>query len=369
MTNKDTLRVIIAGGGTGGHIFPALAIAKALQRLLPGVQLLFVGAKGKMEMEKIPQQGFKIIGLDIDGFKRGKLFENILLPFKLIKSRIEADKIIKDFNPNVIVGVGGYASFPVMAAGQNRKIPTLIQEQNSFAGKSNMILGRNANIICVAYQKMDQFFPKAKIVYTGNPVRHEIANMACSKQEALHFFGLSNEKKTLLIIGGSLGAQSINDAIYNVIGDIINEGLQVIWQTGKNYYDKANQKAIEVGENVKVEAFIQKMDYAYTAADFIVSRAGALAIAEICIAGKPVVFVPYPHAAEDHQTNNAMELVQLNAAMIVKDNEVKTELLKKIKLVVNDIKMQEIMADNLKRLAIKDADEQIAKKIIEIAKV
>ncbi len=369
MTNKDNIRVIIAGGGTGGHIFPALAIGKALQRLLPGTQLLFVGAKGKMEMEKIPQHGFKIIGLDIDGFKRGKLFENILLPLKLIKSRLQADKIIKEFKPDAIVGVGGYASFPVMAAGQNRKIPTLIQEQNSFAGKSNMILGRKANIICVAYQKMNKFFPEAKIVYTGNPVRHEIANMACSKEDALNFFGLSNKKKTLLIVGGSLGAKSINDAIYDVLKDITNEGLQVIWQTGKNYYEKANQKALEISDCVKVETFIQKMDYAYTAADFIVSRAGALAIAEICIAGKPVLFVPYPYAAEDHQTNNAMELVRLNAAMIVKDNDVKTELIKKIKLLIHDNKMQEIMADNLKQLAVKDADEQIAKKIIEIAKV
>jgi len=361
------LRVIIAGGGTGGHIFPAVAVGHALQRLQPGMQLLFVGAKDRMEMEKVPQEGFEIIGLDIAGFNRSSIWKNISLPFKLWKSRIQARNIIRQFKPGVIVGVGGYASFPVLYAGQGMNIPTLIQEQNSYAGKSNKILGRRAKAVCVAYEHMEQFFPKDKIMLTGNPVRKSITDMSRTGEEGRRWFGLQNGLKTILIIGGSLGAKSINESIGEQLDELMKEDIQVIWQTGKPYYELAEKRADKYPERVKVLAFIRDMDYAYAAADLVVSRAGALAIAELCIAGKPVIFVPYPFAAEDHQTSNAMALVTGNAALLVKDNETKTELLKKIKTVLHDKGMQEVMAQNLKKMAIKDADERIAKKVIEIA--
>jgi len=361
------LRVIIAGGGTGGHIFPAVAVGHALQRLQPGMQLLFVGAKDRMEMEKVPQEGFEIIGLDIAGFNRSSIWKNISLPFKLWKSRIQARNIIRQFKPGVIVGVGGYASFPVLYAGQGMNIPTLIQEQNSYAGKSNKILGRRAKAVCVAYEHMEQFFPKDKIMLTGNPVRKSITDMSRTGEEGRRWFGLQNGLKTILIIGGSLGAKSINESIDEQLDELMKEDIQVIWQTGKPYYELAEKRADKYPERVKVLAFIRDMDYAYAAADLVVSRAGALAIAELCIAGKPVIFVPYPFAAEDHQTSNAMALVTGNAALLVKDNETKTELLEKIKTVLHDQGMQEVMAQNLKKMAIKDADERIAKKVIEIA--
>ncbi len=363
------LRVIIAGGGTGGHIFPAVAVGHALQRLLPGTQLLFVGAKDKMEMEKVPKEGFEIIGLDIAGFNRSSIWKNILLPVKLLKSRMQAKKIIKEFNPGVIVGVGGYASFPVLNAGQSMSIPTLIQEQNSYAGKSNKILGRKAKAICVAYPHMEQFFPKEKIILTGNPVRKCISSMNKTRQEGKAWFGLEDKGKTILIVGGSLGAKSINESIDARLDDIMKEDVNMVWQTGKSYYDQAIKRANEYKGRVKVLDFISDMDYAYAAADIVISRAGALAIAELCIAGKPVIFVPYPFAAEDHQTSNAMALVTNNAALLVKDNEVKTELVKKLKTVLHDNALQEIMSKNLKAMEIKDADERIAKKVIEIAGV
>ena len=361
------MKVIIAGGGTGGHIFPAVAVGHALQRLRPGTQLLFVGAAGKMEMEKVPKEGFEIVGLDIVGFNRASILKNISLPFKLLKSRIQAKNIIKQFNPNAIVGVGGYASFPILYAGQHMNIPTLIQEQNSFAGKSNKILGKRAKAVCVAYEHMDKFFPADKIMLTGNPVRKNISVMARSSAEGKAFFGLQENVKTILIIGGSLGAKSINESIDQDLDEILKEDVQVIWQTGKPYYQQAVNRSKAYSNRVKVVEFISDMDYAYAAADVVISRAGALAIAELCIAGKPVIFVPYPFAAEDHQTSNAMALVNHNAALLVKDNEAKTELLKKLENLLHDYSMQEIMSQNLKAMAIKDADERIANKVIEIA--
>lgn len=364
----SSLRVIIAGGGTGGHIFPAVAIGHALQRLRPGTQLLFVGAVGKMEMEKVPQEGFEIIGLDIVGFNRSNMFKNILLPYKLLKTRMESRNIIKQFRPGAIVGVGGFASFPVLHAGQGMNIPTLIQEQNSFAGKSNKILGRRAMAICVAYQNMGRFFPKDKIILTGNPVRKSISEMDKTKEEGIAKFGLANNEKTILVVGGSLGAKSINESIDKSLDELMKEDVQVIWQTGKPYYEQAKNRSAVYSSRVKVFDFIREMDYAYSAADIVVSRAGALAIAELCIAGKPVIFVPYPYAAEDHQTSNAMALVERNAALLVKDNEAKTELIIKLKNVLHDNAMQATMSQNLRSLAIKDADERIANKVIEIAK-
>ncbi len=364
----SNLRVIIAGGGTGGHIFPAVAVGHALQRLQPGTQLLFVGANGRMEMEKVPKEGFEIVGLDIAGFNRSNIFKNITLPFKLIKSRIQARSIIKQFNPGAIVGVGGYASFPVLNAGQGMGIPTLIQEQNSYAGKSNKILSRKAKAVCVAYDGMEKFFPKERLIKTGNPVRKSISHMNVSRQEGIEFFGLNSNLKTILVIGGSLGAKSINEAIDAQLDEILKEDVQLIWQTGKPYYEQARTRAAAHSGRVKVLDFISSMDCAYAAADVVISRAGALAIAELCIAGKPVIFVPYPHAAEDHQTSNAMALVREDAAVLVKDGDAKTGIIEELKKLLKDTSRQERMSRKLEAMAIKDADERIANKVIEIAK-
>lgn len=360
-------RVIIAGGGTGGHIFPAVAIGHALQRLAPGTELLFVGAKGKMEMEKVPQEGFKIIGLDIAGFNRSNMLKNLLLPFKMLKSAMQANNILKEFKPDAVIGVGGYASFPVLNAAQRKGIPTLIQEQNSFAGKSNKILGKKAKAVCVAYEHMERFFPKERLIMTGNPVRKNISQSTITREEGQAWLRLNPHRKTILVVGGSLGAKSINEAIGNNLQDIVKEGVQLIWQTGKPYYEQAKKDAVALAADVKVFEFIKEMDYAYAAADVVISRAGALAIAELCIVAKPVIFVPFPYAAEDHQTSNALALVEHNAALMVKDVDVKTELIKKIKSLLHDNAMQEIMIKNLKAAAVRDADDRIAKKVLEIA--
>lgn len=361
------MKVIIAGGGTGGHIFPAVAIGHALQRLMPGTELLFVGAKGKMEMEKVPQEGFKIIGLDIVGFNRSNLLKNILLPFKLWKSRNEAKRIIKEFKPDAVVGVGGFASFPMLHAAQAMGVPTVIQEQNSYAGKSNKILGRNAQLICVAYQGMEQFFSKERLEITGNPVRAVIAQSQVSKQEGLNAFGLQNERPTLLVVGGSLGAKSINEAVAKHLSAIVDLGFQVLWQTGKLFIEEAKSAAQPYSGSVVALDFIRNMEHAYAAADMVVSRAGALAIAELCIVAKPVIFVPYPYAAEDHQTSNAMALVNQQAALMIKDDAVIGQLLEQLTILKNDKSTQLKMKENLSKLGIDNADERIANKIITIA--
>jgi UDP-N-acetylglucosamine--N-acetylmuramyl-(pentapeptide) pyrophosphoryl-undecaprenol N-acetylglucosamine transferase len=363
----SNLRVIIAGGGTGGHIFSAVAVGHALQKLQPGTQLLFVGAQGRMEMEKVPQEGFEIIGLDIAGFNRSNMLKNLSLPYKLLKSMMQARTVLKKFRPHAVMGVGGYASFPVLNAAQKRRIPTLIQEQNSFAGRSNMILGKKANAICVAYEHMERFFPKDKIVVTGNPVRKNISQQKVTKEDAQKFFALDANKKTLLIIGGSLGARSVNEAIDAGLDEILYENVQVIWQTGKPYYEQAKQRVKSLNDKVKLFEFIREMEFAYTAADIVISRAGALAIAELCIVAKPVIFVPFPYAAEDHQTSNAMALVNNKAAMVVKDSEVKMELVNKLRELLHNAEMRQTMSRNLEKLAITDADERIAKQVIKIA--
>lgn len=364
----SNLRIIIAGGGTGGHIFPAVAIGHALKRIQPDTQLLFVGAKGKMEMEKIPLEGFEIVGLDIAGFNRNNLLKNLMLPFKLLKSLFAAKNILRKFRPHAVVGVGGYASFPMLNTAQGMRIPTLIQEQNSYAGKSNKMLAKKANAVCVAYEHMEQFFPKEKLLLTGNPVRKNIAQSALTREEGQNWLQMDSAKQTLLVVGGSLGAKSINEAIDAHLEAIVALNVQLIWQTGKPYYQQALARVNNL-KQVKVFEFIREMDFAYAAADVVVSRAGALAIAELCITAKPVVFVPYPFAAEDHQTSNAMALVAHNAAEMVKDSDVKAELIKKLKLLLKDKVAQELMTKNLKAMAIKDADERIARKVIEIAKL
>ena len=358
-------RIIIAGGGTGGHIFPAIAIANALKKKDSSIEILFVGAKGKMEMEKVPQAGYKIIGLDIAGFNRSSLIKNIGLPFKIIKSYFQARKIMSEFKPHVVIGVGGYASFPMLQLAQHKNIPTVIQEQNSFAGKTNMILGKKAKKICVAYEGMEKFFPKEKIILTGNPVRSAISASSVTRTEGDNFFQLHLNRKTVFVVGGSLGAKSINEAIDERLDDILNAGLQLIWQTGKPYLAKARER-VAGKPGVWVNDFITRMEYAYAASDIVISRAGAIAIAELCVMKKPVLFVPFPFAAEDHQTVNAMSLVNKQAALIVKDSEAKEKLVTMIIELARDDAKQSELRRHISELAIKDADERIAEEILKL---
>ena len=360
-------RIIIAGGGTGGHIFPAIAIANALKRKDRSIEILFVGAKGKMEMEKVPQAGYKIIGLDIAGFNRSSLIKNIGLPFKIIKSYFQARRVMNEFKPHAVIGVGGYASFPMLQLAQQRNVPTVIQEQNSFAGKTNMILGKSADKICVAYEGMEKFFPKEKIVITGNPVRAAISQSTVSKSEGLRFFQLAEGKKTVFVVGGSLGAKAINEAVDAHLDELLNAGLQLIWQTGKPYLAKARDR-VAGKPGIWVNDFITKMEDAYVAADIVISRAGAIAIAELCVMQKPTLFVPFPYAAEDHQTVNAMSLVNKNAALIVKDNEAKNKVVPMIIELAKDETKQNELKKNISQLAKINADERIAEEILSLLK-
>ncbi len=361
-------RIIIAGGGTGGHIFPAIAIANALKRLQPDIGILFVGAKGKMEMEKVPQAGYKIEGLEITGFDRGALLKNMALPLKLLKSGVQANRIFKQFRPDAVIGVGGYASFPMLYLAQWKGIPTIIQEQNSYAGKANNILGRKASKICVAYEGMGRFFPEEKIIVTGNPVREAITGSAIKREEARSFFELNVSGKTVLAVGGSLGARSINESLELHIDEFIDNGVQLIWQTGKPYYEKAKAAAARHETGIRVFEFIYKMEAAYAAADVVISRAGALAISELCAAKKPAVLVPYPYAAEDHQTQNALSLVNKNAALMVTDADARQELVAKTLHLLADEKMQEILISNISGLGIADADKRIATAVLKLLK-
>jgi UDP-N-acetylglucosamine--N-acetylmuramyl-(pentapeptide) pyrophosphoryl-undecaprenol N-acetylglucosamine transferase len=355
--------IIIAGGGTGGHIFPAIAIANAIKKMEPATDILFVGAKGKMEMEKVPQAGYKIEGLDIAGFNRSSLIKNIGLPFKLVRSFLQVRGIFKKFRPDAVVGVGGYSSFPVLRSAQARNIPSFIHESNSFAGKSNILLGKKATKVFVATDGMQKFFPPEKIVVTGNPVRPGIVNVSSiDKNEALQFFGLRPGKKTLLIVGGSLGAQSINAAISKGMEELKNAGLQLIWQTGKTNAAKWREQT--AGQpTVWVNDFITQMEMAYAAADMVISRAGAMAIAELCVVKKPVLFVPYPFAAEDHQTVNAMNLVEKHAALMVRDNEAIDKVVPAIIELALDENKQSELKNNISRYAVVDADEIIAREV------
>ena len=358
-------RIIIAGGGTGGHIFPAISIGNALKKLDPNTELLFVGAKGKMEMEKIPQAGFNIKGIDIAGFNRSSLIKNIGLPFKLVKSFNQVRKIINEFNPDAVLGVGGYSSYPVLRYAQAKGIPTFIHESNSFAGKSNILLGKKATKVFVATDGMEKFFPSNRIIVTGNPVRAAIVTVdSINRRDSLSFFGLEEMKETLLIVGGSLGARSINEAVYNGLDELLNSGLQLIWQTGKPFADKARER-VKGYSNVWVNDFITQMEKAYAASDLVVSRSGAMAMTELCIVKKPVVFVPYPFAAEDHQTMNALSLVNKNAALMVKDNEANEKLVNVIVELGRNKSKQEELKNNISRFAINNADKQIAEEILK----
>ncbi len=358
-------KIIIAGGGTGGHIFPAIAIANALKKIDDKIEILFVGAKGKMEMEKVPQAGYKIEGLAIAGFNRSSLIKNIGLPFKLIKSFFQVRRIFNTFKPIAVVGVGGYSSFPVLKYAQTRGIKTFIHESNSFAGKSNILLGKNATKIFVATDGMEKFFKANKLKITGNPVRKLIVENNISRTEAIEFFKLSPNKKTILSIGGSLGAKSINEAINKYINEFEKNELQLIWQTGKPYATTAQQTA-KGRANIYTSDFITNMEYAYAAADLIISRSGAMAIAEICVAKKPTIFVPYPFAAEDHQTVNAENLVSKSAALTINDNEVLDKLVSSIIALSNNVEQQHTLKQNIAKLAIINADEVIANEILSI---
>ncbi len=363
-TSNNVPHIVIAGGGTGGHIFPAIAIANAIKQLQPSADILFVGAKGKMEMEKVPQAGYKIEGLDIAGFNRSSLIKNIGLPFKLIKSFFQVRSIFKNFNPDAVIGVGGYSSFPVLRVAQAKGILTFIHESNSFAGKSNIILGRKATKVFTVGDGMEKFFPVEKIMVTGNPVRKSIASSNILKSDAIKSFGLDENKKTILAVGGSLGARSINEAIATHIEEFERNNLQLIWQTGKTtaaeYIAKGKDRS-----NIWVSDFITDMEKAYAAADIVVSRAGAMAVAELCVAKKPVVFVPFPHAAEDHQTVNAQHLVSKQAALLVKDNEAKEKLIATVMALAINEQLQTELKINISSLAITNADEVIAKEILK----
>lgn len=361
------VRFIIAGGGTGGHIFPAIAIANAIKQLQPQAEMLFVGATGKMEMEKVPQAGYNIKGLTIAGFDRSSLLKNISLPFKLIKSFLQVRNILSAFRPDAVIGVGGYSSFPVLRSAQAKGIHTFIHESNSFAGKSNIMLGRRATKIFVASQGMDKFFPAKKIELTGNPVRKSITGSAVGREEAVRFFGLDQHKPIVLVFGGSLGARSINEVIAQHLADFGPLGLQLIWQTGKTTAAQYLERAKMFG-NVWASDFINDMDKAYAAANIVVARSGAMTVAELCLVKKPVIFVPFPFAAEDHQTVNAQYLVNRHAAVMVKDDRVQTKLFDEIISLANDEARQQQLATNISTLAVKDADVKIATAILRLIK-
>jgi UDP-N-acetylglucosamine--N-acetylmuramyl-(pentapeptide) pyrophosphoryl-undecaprenol N-acetylglucosamine transferase len=357
-------KIIIAGGGTGGHIFPAIAIAGALQAQDPAIELLFVGAKGKMEMEKVPQAGYRIEGIDIAGLNRSSLLKNIGLPFKLIKSFFQVRTIIRSFRPDAVIGVGGYSSFPVLRYAQARGIPTFIHESNSFAGKSNILLGKKATRIFVASDGMDKFFPAARTLVTGNPVRSSIVHSRLSRNEAIASFRLDPSKATVLSTGGSLGAKGINEAIAAHLEAFGQQDIQLIWQTGKPF--AAQAAALIAGHpGYWTNDFIPQMEYAFAAADVVISRSGAMSIAELCVAGKPVVFVPFPFAAEDHQTANARHLVDKKAALMVKDSEAKERLIPTVISLVKDQDLQQQLRENIGRLAVTDAAVRIAKEILK----
>jgi UDP-N-acetylglucosamine--N-acetylmuramyl-(pentapeptide) pyrophosphoryl-undecaprenol N-acetylglucosamine transferase len=362
-------RIIISGGGTGGHIFPAVAIANALKKLNPATEILFVGANGRMEMEKVPAAGYKIIGLDIQGIQRKSVWKNILFPVKLITSISKAAQIIKNFKPDAAVGVGGYASGPLLYAASLKGIPTLIQEQNSYAGITNKWLSKKAQKICVAFDEMDKFFPANKIVKTGNPVRRQSVDTAGKRGEALTHFKLSPNKKTILVTGGSLGARTLNHSLLADLDKLIAADVQLIWQTGKVYYQGIMSKLGEsYHPNVCILEFLNRMDLAYAAADVIISRAGAGTIAELCIVGKPVILVPSPNVAEDHQTKNAMALVQTHAAVFVNDAEAETKLIPAVLDLLRNPARQTELSANISKLALPNADEVIAQHVIDIIK-
>ena len=370
MELKEPLRVIVSGGGTGGHIFPAVSIANAVKADHPDAEILFVGAEGRMEMQRVPAAGYKIIGLPIAGFDRKNLLKNVVVLYKIAKSQWKARKSIKDFKPHVVVGVGGYASGPTLKTAGQMGIPTLIQEQNSYAGVTNKLLAKSAKKICVAYDGMERFFPAEKIIKTGNPVRQNLLDAKVTKEEATKSFGLDPQKNTVLVIGGSLGARTVNESILQHLEEIrLSKDVQFIWQTGK-YYSKEISEALakEVPvENMKVMDFISNMDNAYMAADLVISRAGASSISELCLLKKPCILVPSPNVAEDHQTKNAQALSTRGAAIFVKDSDARNELIPlALKTVMDDAQLSSL-SENVGKLAYHDSAKKIADEVYKLA--
>jgi UDP-N-acetylglucosamine--N-acetylmuramyl-(pentapeptide) pyrophosphoryl-undecaprenol N-acetylglucosamine transferase len=355
------VRIIIAGGGTGGHVFPAIAIALALKKKLFNSRVLFVGAKGRLEMKKVPAAGFHIIGLNIVGIQRRLTWKNLQVPFKLIDSMIRAKNIVKRFKPDLVIGVGGYASGPVLRAAAKQGVPTLIQEQNSYPGLTNRLLAKKADKICVAYENMDRYFPKSKLYLTGNPVRQDVVNLEGKREAALAFFGLKPDKPVLLVTGGSLGALTINESVAANLKLFLYNDIQLIWQTGRNYYQKALDQAQGMEKlGLCVKEFIDRMDYAYAAADLVVSRSGAIAVSEICAVQKPAILIPSPNVAEDHQTKNAMALVNQHAAILIRDAEAVGQLGPTVLNLIRDEDKKHRLVERLAGLSYRDAADVIA---------
>ena len=356
------LKVIISGGGTGGHIFPAVSIANAIKAKYPDAEILFVGAENRMEMERVPAAGYKIIGLPVAGFDRKNLFRNVSVLIKLYKSLSLAKQTLKSFQPDIAIGVGGYASGPTLKAAAKMGIPTIIQEQNSYAGVTNKLLAKKAAKICVAYEGMEQFFPKEKIVLTGNPVRQDLICSEEKRQEAYSYFNLDPNKKTIVVIGGSLGARTINESIIPYIEELIESNVQIVWQTGKYYYKDLTSQCPDT-KYVHLTEFISRMDLAYSVADLIISRAGASSISELCLLGKAVILVPSPNVAEDHQTKNAQALVKKNAAIMVADKDARKELIPEAIRVLEDNQFLQSLKENILTMALPDSANKIVDEI------
>jgi len=367
--NMKKLKVIISGGGTGGHIFPAIAIAKSLEKKLKDIDLLFVGAKDKMEMIKIPEAGYTIKGLWISGFQRSLSKKNLLFPFKLISSVLRSRKIIRDFNPDLVIGTGGFASGPLLYVASKKGIPSVIQEQNSFPGITNRLLASHVDKICTAFSEMERFFPKNKLVFTGNPIRESIIKFKDKIEDGKKLFDVDNNNITVLVVGGSLGSKTINESIAQNLNLFKKHNLNLIWQTGISFKEESDKFI----DNLKVKGisshvFIKEMDLAYAAADIIVSRAGAIAISELCFVGKPIILVPSPNVAEDHQTKNAQSLVNKNSALMVKDVDSKRKLVEMLISLSSDKKLQEELSSNIKKLSVTDAAKRIADLSIDLVK-
>jgi UDP-N-acetylglucosamine--N-acetylmuramyl-(pentapeptide) pyrophosphoryl-undecaprenol N-acetylglucosamine transferase len=360
---KQSVNILLSGGGTGGHIFPAISIANEIKLRFPYAKFLFVGAKDRMEMERVPKAGFEIVGLDITGIKRSFSIDNLLFPLKLFRSIRAAKGIVKAFKPDVVIGTGGFASGPTLYVAAQSRIPSVIQEQNSYPGITNKLLAKKAVKICVAYDGLEQFFPKEKIVKTGNPVRQDLLEIDSKRGEALKFFGLEKNKKTLVILGGSLGSGRINEAVEKDLTALLGLDLQIIWQTGKYYYKK--YAPLEKKSDVQILDFVQRMDLIYAAADLIISRAGAGTISELCLVGKPVIFIPSPNVAEDHQTKNAMAVVQKEAAILLRETEL-DQLVQVVGYLKNNEEMQKKFKKNIKSLALPDATKDIVDEVMRL---
>lgn len=357
-------KFILSGGGTGGHIYPAIAIANELKSRFPDAEFLFVGAQDKMEMQKVPQSGYAIEGLWIAGLQRKLTLQNAMFPLKLVNSLWKSRKIIKKFKPDVVIGTGGFASGPLLQVANSLNIPTVIQEQNSYPGITNKLLSKKANAICVAYENLERFFPKDKIVFTGNPVRQDILDIDSKRSEALSYFNLDENKKTLLIIGGSLGARRINQLIAKEIDFLRNNNLQIFWQCGNLYM--TDYKHFSETENVQVVSFIDRMDLIYAAADFVISRAGASSVSELCLVGKPTIFIPSPNVAEDHQTKNAKAIVDKNGALLIKESELDEKFESVFNKLIHDENLQKSLSENMKKLAKPNATKDIVEQIVKL---